>query len=382
MVWYGDIVFVTMRAWSDMVTLCLWPWCEWAWAGPDMVTLCLWPWCEWAWAGPDMVTLCLWPWCEWAWAGPDMVTLCLWPWCEWAWAGPDMVTLCLWPWCEWVWAGPDMVTLCLWPWCEWAWAGPDMVTLCLWPWGHGLIWWHCVCDQFWPSCGQKNMTENGSKLWFLKMVVSDHYLKKYLRNPIQTWCLHLLGECSELICFLATVAKFWPSSGQKRTENGGFRPLSEKVFMQSNSILVFTLIGWVFRIQFKLGVYTYWVSVQKWFAFWPCWPKFGPLLATKWLKFGVSDHYLEKYSHNRIQTWCLHLLGECSEMICFLTVLAEFWPSSGHKMTENGGFRPLSGKVFMQSNSNLMCVLIGWVFRNDLFFGHVGHLLLLTPRVS
>ena len=80
------------------------------------------------------------------------------------------------------------------------------------------------------------------------MVVSNHYLKKYSRNPIQTWCVQLLGECSELICCLATLTKFRPSSGHKMTENGGFRPLFEKS---------------IHAIQFKLGVYTYWASVQN-----------------------------------------------------------------------------------------------------------------------
>ena len=35
------------------------------------------------------------------------------------------------------------------------------------------------------------------------MVVSDPYLKKYSHNPIQTWCVHLLGDCSDLIPILA-----------------------------------------------------------------------------------------------------------------------------------------------------------------------------------
>ena len=130
-----------------------------------------------------------------------------------------------------------------------------------------------------------------------------------------------------------------------------------------------------FGIHFKLGVYTYWVSVQKWFAFWPDLPNFGPLVATKWLKMVVSDHNLEEFSRKPIQTCCLHLLSECSEFICFLPTLAKFWSSSGHKVTEMGGFWPLSEIVFMQSNSNVVCTLIGCVFRIDLLFGHVGQIL-------
>ena len=77
------------------------------------------------------------------------------------------------------------------------------------------------------------------------MVVSDHYLKKYSHNPIQTCGVHLYGECSEMaIRFWAMLAQFWPSNGQKTylkvVQNGGYL---KKVFMQSNSNLVRTLIG-------------------------------------------------------------------------------------------------------------------------------------------
>ena len=50
------------------------------------------------------------------------------------------------------------------------------------------------------------------------MLVYGHYQKKHSHNPIQTYGVHLLGECSELIRFWATLAKFWPSSGHKMTE--------------------------------------------------------------------------------------------------------------------------------------------------------------------
>ena len=134
------------------------------------------------------------------------------------------------------------------------------------------------------------------------------------------------------------------------TESGGFRPLSEKS---------------IHAIQFKLGMCTYWGSVQNWFGFGPCWRIFGPLVATKWLKMVVSDHYLKKYSCNPVQIWCLHALGECSELIDFWALLAQFWPSNGHKMAKNGGFRLLSEKVFTQYNSNLVPTLVGWVFTID-----------------
>ena len=194
------------------------------------------------------------------------------------------------------------------------------------------------------------------------MVVSDHYWKKYSCNPSQTWSVHLSGECSELICFWAMLSKFWPSSGQKMTENVGFQPLYEKN---------------IHAIEFILGVYTYLVSFQNWFTFGPRWPNLGPLVATKWLKMVVSDRYMKKYSCNPIQTWSVHLLGECSELIRFWATLATFWPSSGQKWLKMVVSDYYRKKVFMQSNSNFVCILIGWVFRIDSLLGHVGQIVAL-----
>ena len=57
---------------------------------------------------------------------------------------------------------------------------------------------------------------------------------------------------------------------------------------------------------------------------------------------------------------------------CLLAVVSYYtWK------TEIGCFRPLPGRVFAQSNLNLLCTLIGWVFRNDLPFVHVGQILIL-----
>ena len=129
----------------------------------------------------------------------------------------------------------------------------------------------------------------------------------------------------------------------------------------------------IHTIQFKVVVFTCWVSVQNWFAFRPRWPNFGPLVAKKWLKMVVSDHYLKKYSHNPIQTWYLHLLGDCSELICFLATLAKFWPSSGHKITENGG--PSGGHLCIsippdKATGGDVHSLMPCCFRFELIFGH------------
>ena len=85
----------------------------------------------------------------------------------------------------------------------------------------------------------------------------------------------------------------------------------------------------------------------------------------------------DSLSHNLIQTCGVHLLRKCSELVHFLAPLAKFCPSSGQKVTENGDCRPLSEKVFMQSNSNLMRTLIWQLFRINSLLGHTGQILAL-----
>ena len=77
-------------------------------------------------------------------------------------------------------------------------------------------------------------------------------------------------------------------------------------------------------IQFKLGVFTYWVNPYNYIAFGPRWPNFGHPVATKLLNMLVSDHYLNKFSRNPIQTWCVHLLGEFPVLVHFWAMLAPF----------------------------------------------------------
>ena len=126
----------------------------------------------------------------------------------------------------------------------------------------------------------------------------------------------------------------------------------------------------IHAILFKLRGYTYWVSVQNWFAFSPPWPNFGPLLAIKWLKIVVFYHYLKKYSCNPIQSGCEHLLGDWSELVRFWVILVKFWPSGGHKITEKGGLWPISEKILLcgimitQSISNMVFTLVRGVFTN------------------
>ena len=173
--------------------------------------------------------------------------------------------------------------------------------------------------------------------------------------------MHLLGKCSELIRFWATLAQLWPLGGHNMTENSCFRPLCKSIH----------------EIQFKLGVYTHWVSVQNWFVYGPRWSNFGALEATKWLKMVISGNYLETFSHKQIQTWCVHSLDECWELIRFWAMLGKFCPLVATKWLKIMISDHYLKKVFMQSKSNLVCTLIGWVFRSVSLLGHVGQILAL-----
>ena len=93
---------------------------------------------------------------------------------------------------------------------------------------------------------------------------------------------------------------------------------------------VFATIIWKANdsINFKFYVCVCWVSFQVWFAFGWHWSNFGPLVAKKLFKVG-----------------------------------------------QNGVFWPLSEKIFAQSNSNLVCTLIGWMFRIGLLLHQILALL-------
>ena len=143
--------------------------------------------------------------------------------------------------------------------------------------------------------------------WFLTIIWKSDYSIHFKFGvcicwvSVQNWCAFEQHSPN----FGPLVAKKPLKMGQ----NGGFRPLSGKVFTQS-------------KIQFKLVVYTCWVNVQKQFIFGWHWSNCGPLVGKKLLKVG--------------QNCC-----------------------------------------FTQSNSNLVCTFIGWVFRNDSLLGHVGQILAL-----
>ena len=79
------------------------------------------------------------------------------------------------------------------------------------------------------------------------------------------------------------LPQFWPAGGPKMIENDVFLSVGKTNY----------------SIHFSLGVYTCWVSVQNSFIFW---------------------------------------------------AMDQFRPTSGQEITENGGFRPLSEKLFTQSS--------------------------------
>ena len=48
-------------------------------------------------------------------------------------------------------------------------------------------------------------------IYVISYYIGPHYTGTplYSRNPIQIWCVHLLGDCSKVIRFWATLVKFW-----------------------------------------------------------------------------------------------------------------------------------------------------------------------------
>ena len=161
-----------------------------------------------------------------------------------------------------------------------------------------MIRFWVTLTQFWPSSGQQisysGLPQNDWKWWFPTII-----WKKYSCNHVQIRCVHLLGVCSELIHFWATLAKLLPPSGHKI-----FKMYSRNPFQTS--------------CVHSLG------ECSELICFGLCWPNVSPLVAKKTLEMVVSDHYLKKYHYmeqwllDLFQTWCSHLLEGSSQMIQFL----------------------------------------------------------------
>ena len=164
----------------------------------------------------------------------------------------------------------------------------------------------------------------------MKMVVSRHYLKSYLHNSIQIVCT-LMGW----------VITKW------------LNILVSDIFMEKS----------INAVQFKLFEYIYWVSVQNRFPF-------GVKNYWKWLFPTIMWKLLTQSNSNLVCT----LLGWVFRTDLFWATLSNFWPSNGHKITENGGFQLLSCKVITWSSSLLLSTLIGWVFSIDSVLGHVDQI--------
>ena len=155
----------------------------------------------------------------------------------------------------------------------------------LYLWGKSLdpYRFSCSCPHFWPSGGQK-LTEIGVSAIFAKTVGSIHFIPGIytygvsLWTPIDfrvralifgplvaknwpkigvsatfrencrldsfhPWDLYLWGKSLDPYRFSCSCPHFWPSGGQKLTENRGFRNFSRKLSALFISSLGFILMG-------------------------------------------------------------------------------------------------------------------------------------------
>ena len=85
----------------------------------------------------------------------------------------------------------------------------------------------CSCPHFWPSGGQK-FTENRGFRNFRENCQLDSF------HP---WDLYLWGKSLDPYRFWCLCPHFWPSGGQKLTENRGFRNFSRKLFLRFPNFL-------------------------------------------------------------------------------------------------------------------------------------------------
>ena len=81
------------------------------------------------------------------------------------------------------------------------------------------------------SCSQ-NFGHLVARKWH-QLMVSNHYLGYWSRNPLHIWCVHWLGEFSY---FWFKLDKFGPSGGRKMAEVGGF--------WQSSRILIIKITSY------------------------------------------------------------------------------------------------------------------------------------------
>ena len=192
------------------------------------------------------------------------------------------------------------------------------------------------------------------------MVVSDHYPKKNI---------HTIQFKLRVYTYLVNVRNcvvFGPRSSWLN-----FGPLVATRWLKM--VVSDHYLKKYHAIQFKIDVYTYWVSVQNWFTFGPYVPNFGPLVATKLLKMVVSDHYLKKMSTHSNSNLCT--------LIGWVFAFGPRWPNFGPlvstkwlKMVASDHYLKKYHDVeyWSRSISNMVFELIRWVFTNYSIYSKHG----------
>ena len=95
--------------------------------------------------------------------------------------------------------------------------------------------------------------------------VSATFRENYWLNSFHPWDLYLWGKSLDPYRFSCSCPHFWPSGGQKLTENRGFRNFSRKLSARFISSLGFILMGSV------SGPLLIFLFVPSFLALW--WPK-------------------------------------------------------------------------------------------------------------
>ena len=122
----------------------------------------------------------------------------------------------------------------------------------------------------------------------VKMLVSDHYLKKWPQNDWKWWFLTIIRKNMHAIQLKLGVYTYWVSVWFRNDSLLGHVGQIWALWWPKKFNWWFPTVIWksIHTIQSRLGVYTCGVSVQNWFAFWPRWPNFGPLVAKTCMKIG------------------------------------------------------------------------------------------------
>ena len=175
-----------------------------------------------------------------------------------------------------------------------------------------------------------------------KIGVSATFRENCRLDSFHPWDLYLWGKSLDPYRFSCSCPHFWPSGGQKLTENRGFRNFSRKLSARFISSLGFILMGlvsgplsifvfvpsflalwWpkidrksgfpqlfaktVGSIHFIPGIYTYGVSLWTPIDFRVRALIFGPLVTKNWPKIGVSATFRKNCRLDSFHPWDLYL---------------------------------------------------------------------------